>query len=361
VDIAKTVGWIGFFMGVFEVVAGLVLSLPALENTTVKSYFYYGLSTEQKIRNLVDEPDRPADSILYAGWLGLSPEGEVPGPVDVAVYGNSYAGRLRNALQEARPDLRVHAGLGPGAPVTHAYAGYERDREQRPSDVVVLGLAASYQAALLSMTPDTMGTDHVKPYSFPRYGVREGQLELLARPLFSSYEELIAGLRDPVRWQAYLDLLEKYDGAFDRFLYQRDLLDQSVMGRMLRRARQKSHRTGLHEEVYGPDGFDPTHEGARILQALLVAFADHVRSDGGTPVVMLFSDAGYENHLFELVEQTLRENQIPVVNSFDLCPASDLDNIDPDGVHFTRECDRRFADAVLEVVARLRTDAEARY
>jgi hypothetical protein len=75
---------------------------------------------------------------------------------------------------------------------------------------------------------------------------------------------------------------------------------------------------------------------------------------------MLFSDAGYENYLFELVEQTLHGHAIPFVDSFDLCPATDLHNIAADNVHFTRQCDRRFVDAILELVERRRAGEEPR-
>jgi len=329
-----------------------------VEPSTLQRYFEYGRSTEGKLRTMVRPDDASSAPIVIAGWL-RNPEfalerkqASAPDHLLVAAYGQSFTQHVMENATRLEPRLETRLLGGPGAPLSHSYALYQRDRHAHQAQIVVIGVLASVLPQLATLTPMTWGFEAPTPYMYPRYRLSRGQLQELSPPL-ETLDELRATLADPTRWAALRHLLATEDAAFDSLTFDRDLFDHLAMGRMVRRALGHQHQADFTARYHDANGFKNQDGILDVARALVVEFGRTALADGRLPMVLLFDDRGYPGHLDAVLARALDEAHVPYVSSDGIAPASDLNNFIPNG-HFTPEIDARMAELWLEKVYQLR-------
>jgi hypothetical protein len=349
-DIAVTAAWFVAALGAFEALCWAAFPQGPLGESQLRDYFWYGQSQEGKMRQLVETANLPPTSILYAGWI--NPETLQSGgatDADVAIYGSSFSGNMTAAMRELRPTLAIRFVGGPGAPLNHSYGMYELDRTMRRTKVAVVGVVSENVSNVLSMNNGTLLADGLMPYFSPRYDIVDGRIERTGTSLINSPDELKSALNHGSLWQEQLAVLAEHDAAYWAPLFAADVFDGSVTGRLLRRAVAKAHESRYSDAIHGSSGFKRDSYAAQVLDGLLLKMVADFRDEGAHPVVVLVATRQYDDDLGELLEPLLIENGIPFVNTFDVCPSTDLRSYIPDG-HFTHECDLEIARRALALI-----------
>jgi hypothetical protein len=340
--------WVLFFLTVFELGVWAIFTKTRLAGGSVHRYLWYGTSYEVKLRDLVNTPNLPPRSVLYAGWLTPETLKGLPANPDLTIYGMSFTANLSAAIAEIRPDLSLRTVGGPGAPLNHTYAMYELDRPLRKTKVAVIGATSAAVQEILLMNRGSLFSDFPFPYFFPRYRLENGSVVRAASSLINSSDELRRALEDRTLWERQLSVLARNDDAYRRFLFASDPLDKSALGRMVRRGLSKRHLESYTSQVFGPRGYNQKHEAVLLFRAMLRQMVRELRAEQVEPIVVLFALQGYGNHFYEMVKDVLREDAIPYVNSYDLCPSENRGNYLPD-LHFVHGCDLAFAKRTLEL------------
>lgn len=317
-------------------------------------YFDYGRSLEGKITRQIGPTDDTSAPIVQAGWLAeLPPPNEPEKPSSpsknlIAIYGMSFAGNVGAAITEMDSSLETRMVLGPAAPPNHSFAAYQQDRGQHEADVVVFGILASSVKALDAMSGMTWATDLPAAFTFPKYQLEQGQLQEIS-PQVQSLQQLREVRQNPQQWQAFVSQLQQHDRFFDPITFEQNWLDNSVMFRMLRRAWAKGHQDRVTQAIHTQEGFNPEWEQTPVLQAMVEEFSATAKTDGKVPIVILFNDRGYDDHLYQMLKPTLETQNIPYVSTHDLAPATNGTNFVGDG-HFTDEANQKISIQVLQVV-----------
>jgi hypothetical protein len=348
-DLLATTAWFLLFLALFELVTWAIFTRPRLADSALRQYLWYGTSYETKLREFVNTPDLPANSVLYAGWLGDGRLRSLPNDVDITVYGMSFSANLGEALRELRPQLTQRFVGGPGAPLSHTYAIYQVDKKLRKTRYAVLGVTSGAVQEVLLMNRGSLFSDAPFPYFFPRYRMDGDRVVLGAASLINSADELRAAFNHPALWERQLAVLAANDSAYRRFFFAHDVLDYSVLGRFVRRAMSKRHAADYASKVLGADGFNRENEAPRLFRGLLRQMVRELRAENVQPIVVLFALQGHRNDLYDLVADILRDEAVPYVNSFDVCRSDDRDNYQPD-MHFVRDCNMKFGQRTLQIV-----------
>jgi hypothetical protein len=300
---------------------------------------------------MVGSTDEEAHPLVLAGWFdhweGRPTRPEHDGPL-VAVYGMSFSVRVAKALKKLAPAVTLRLIGGPSAPLSHSYTAYQRDRSQHQAEVVVLGILASALVRMNSITHMTANFELPAPHMYPRYSW-DGEALRSIEPPIGSLEELRRVLENPSEWDSVVDEIAKHDVFFSSFVFNGNFTDSSVILRLVRRAwgQRNFHRVVRH--FHDESGFQNTEGLVSTAEALVRNFAEAVRADERLPIVVLFNDRGYEDHLYRALEPVLRDGKIPYVSTHSIAPAKDLRNFVPDG-HFTRQAELRIAQELLTVL-----------
>ena len=337
------------FLALFEIGTWAVFTKTRLADGSLKRFLWYGASYEAKLREIVNKPNQPANSVLYVGWLGDDRLQSLPADVDLTIYGMSFSKNLGEAMQELRPEMKERMVAGPGAPLNHTYAVYQVDKKLRKTRFALIGATSAAVQEILLMNRGSLFSDSAFPYFFPRYKERQGNVVLAAGSLINSAAELKAALNNPEIWQRQLEVLAENDDAYRRFFFAADPLDGFVLGRLVRRGLSKHHLQEYSGKVLGPSGYRLDHEAPQLFRALLRQMVRELRAEKVQPIVALFSLQGHGNHLYSLVEDILREDAIPYMNTYDFCKSDDRSKYGPD-LHFVRDCDLTFARHTLEIM-----------
>ncbi|HEY9641327.1 MAG TPA: hypothetical protein V6C57_12650 [Coleofasciculaceae cyanobacterium] len=320
----------------------------------MKLYFDYGRSIEGKVARQMGATDDTTAPIARVGWLDShlgqgEPVRPAPGKdLLIAIYGMSFAERVGKAMETVDPNITLRMIAGPSAPPNYSFAAYEADRGHHQANVAILGILASSVKGMGAMTGMTWGSEVPAPYTFPKYKLESGELEPI-EPEIQSLSQLRTALSNPQQRDAFVDQLRANDQFFDSFVFEKNLLDTSAIVRMLRRAWAKSHQDNITNQIHTATGFNPNWEQVPVLKRMVEEFAASAKRDGKLPIVLLFNDQGYDDHLYQLLKPTLEQNQIPFVSSHDIAPATDRSNFVADG-HFTAAIDQRMAEKVLALV-----------
>jgi hypothetical protein len=320
---------------------------------TLNLYFDYGRSLEAKVARQIGPTDETSAPIAQAGWLGnipdpAEPTQPSPGHNLVSLYGMSFLGQVGAVVHELDPSLEMREHLGPAAPPNHSFAAYRIDRTHQQARVVVWGILASSIKGMDAISGMSLMTDVPAPFTFPHYGLQNGQLtETL--PQIQSLAQLRATAQDPQKQAAWANQLSQQDRLIDRFIYEANWLDQSALMRMGRRAWTKSYQSRIESQIHDQNGFNPNWPQAAVLKAMVADFANTARADGKIPVVILFNDRGFADHLDQLLVPTLTIAQIPYVSTDPIAPASDPNNFVGDG-HFTPAANRQISEQVTRVI-----------
>ncbi|MDB4983273.1 MAG: hypothetical protein JWM82_4025 [Myxococcales bacterium] len=348
--LGRTAVYFLLFLALFEIATWAIFTKTRLAGSSLKRFFWYGTSYEAKLREMVYTPDLPKNSVLYAGWLGDGKLATLPADVDLTVYGMSFSGNLSAAIHELRPELKQRNVGGPGAPLNHTYAIYQVDKKLRKTRFGIIGVTSTAVQEVLLMNRGSLYADAAFPYFFPRFKVGpDGGVVRVADSLINSAAELRAAFDDPELWRRQLAVLAENDDAYHRFYFARDPLDASALGRFARRGVSKHHLKDYTGQILGPAGFNRDHEATQVFRALLRQMVRELRAENVQPIVALFSLQGHGNHLYSLVEDILREDSIPYINSYDYCRSDERDNFQPD-LHFVHSCDLAFARRAGELI-----------
>ncbi|MBW4466934.1 MAG: hypothetical protein KME07_16035 [Pegethrix bostrychoides GSE-TBD4-15B] len=316
-------------------------------------YFDYGRSLEGKVARQIGSTDETSALIAQAGWLGdlpnpAEPKQPKPGHHLISLYGMSFVGNLAEAIHDLDPSLDMRLHLGPASPPNHTFAAYQRDRGQQQADIVVFGILASSVRGMDAVSGMNLLTDFPAPFTFPHYELQQGKLVEIA-PKVQSLADLRQAFQDPQQQQAFAAQMQQYDRFFDSFIYEQNLLDRSAMLRMIRRAWAKTHQEQVESQIHDRQGFKPNWPQVPVLKAMVAEFAATARADGKRPLVILFNDRGFDDHLYQLLQPTLEANQIPYFSTHETAPATDGSNFVGDG-HFTEAANHKLAEKALSVI-----------
>lgn len=316
-------------------------------------YFDYGRSLEGKVARQIGPTDATSAPLARAGWLADVPNPEEPklpkpGHHLISLYGMSFVGYLAEAVHQLDPSLDMRLHVGPATPPNHTFAAYQRDRGQQQADIVVFGILASSVRGMDAMSGMNLITDVPPPFTFPRYELQNDQLVEIV-PQVQSLAQLRQAFQDPQQQQAFAAQMQQHDRFFEPFVYQHNLLDHSAILRMIRRAWTKTHQEQVESSIHDHSGFKPSWEQVPVLKAMVAEFAATARADGKRPLVVLFNDRGFDDHLYQLLEPTLKANQIPYISTHAIVPATDGANFIGDG-HFTQAANQKIAEKTLGLI-----------
>ena len=346
--------WTLLFLVVIDVAVGRLFAAPAagVRPGPLQRRFDEGRSVEGKLARMVGKTDESSAPMAAAGWYGSRPDqptrAEHDGGLLVAAYGMSTSFRVCYAMQALEPTLTFRLVGGPNAPLSHSYDCYLKDREFHDADVVLLGVSAWALAGLESMTQMLIHFDAPAPYTYPVYGISDDELVAMT-PLVQSLDELRRAMGDTDRWEAFRRQLAEHDAYYDELVFRGRPVDESTLVRLLRRGWGQRQKRRQSTRVHDADGYRPDSTVGPVARAIIRSFAETVRADGRLPIVVLFHEQGFADHLYTLLGPTLREHEVPFLSTHELAPASDHDSFLPDG-HFTAEVDERIAREVLAVI-----------
>ena len=190
---------------------------------------------------------------------------------------------------------------------------------------------------------------------YPRFYATEFGLERQEPPIHT-LSEFRAALADPGAWANVLSFLEQHDPFYDRLSFRADPLDHSVLGRLVRRAwAQSAHRRRLSDYYEPTVGFTDHEDTITVTRAIIESFAAQARADGQLPVILLFNDQGFSDHLYRAVHERMDELDIPYISSHEVVRAEEAANFLPDG-HFRPQFDRELAVRLASLIEEHRVE-----
>ncbi len=346
--------WTLVCLAVIDFAVGRLFASPpaGVRPGPLQRRFDQGRSVEGQLARMVGATDRSSAPMAAAGWYGSRPDEPTRAAHDggllVAAYGMSTSFRVCYAMQALDPTLTFRLTGGPNAPLSHSYDSYQKDRDRHDADVVMLGISAWALAGLESMTQMLIHFDAPAPYTYPLYRISDGEL-VATEPLVQSLDELRRAMGDADRWEAFRRQLAEHDAYYDDLVFRGGRLDESTLVRLLRRGWGQRHIRRQLARVHDTDGYRPDSTVGPVARAIVRSFAETVRADGRSAIVVLFHEQGFADHLHTLLGPILRDLDLAFVSTHEIAPASDLDSFLPDG-HFTADADRRIARRVLAII-----------
>lgn len=365
----KTLAWTGLFLGLMDAAVNFLFAYPQDPQITsppkLPLYFEYGRSVEGKLDRMIGESDKASAPLTQAGWLhdeaqlsGLPTNPEAADGTCVAAYGMSFTFRVCDAAQKLDTKLTVRGRGGPAAPLNHSYALFRDDLGRHESSVAILGVLASSFPAFNSVSHLTWNFEFPGVYTYPRYHVENRELRTFETGI-DSLEDFRQLKSDPAAWANFSSQLAEHDAFFSPFLFERNALDKSSLLRMIRRAWWQRHKRSVEARYHTRDGFTNEYGAIETARYLLVDFAARSREHSMMPIILLFNDRGYSDHLHKALGPTLAEHSIAFVSTHELAPATDVSNFQGDG-HFRPELDEVFANELLDLIEKGRNEASAR-
>jgi hypothetical protein len=354
----RTGVWIVFFLLVLDISINILYPYPSNPHKRpeeLSRIFNYGRSIEGKLAQMVKPTDGSSAPLSLAGWLDADlwksrnlPTKRAQGEdLLVAIYGMSFSDQVGQAIRRTDSKIGLRSIAGPAGPPNYSFAAYSWDRGRHEADVVILGILASSVKALRSISGMTWQFESPSPYTYPRYFLKDDQLQAI-EPKISSIAQLRAARQDHHQWEEFTAQMQEYDQYFSPFLFKQNFLDQSAIFRLIRRAWAQRHQNTIEQQAHGPDGFNPDYE-IPILRAIASKFAATAVADGKFPIVLLLNDRGYDDHLFRALQPTLESASIPYISTHSIVPATNLQNFGRGG-HFTKAANQKVAEAVLKLI-----------
>ena len=353
------VAWIIGYLLIIDLGINVIFPYPKdprnISPSALALFFEYGRSVEGKLARMTRRTDNESAPILMSGWIG-NPQVKTVSGIEretstptITVYGMSHALQLADDMAKLGPSAKIRSFGAAGAIPSWSYAAYLSDRKQYHSDVVVLSIMTIGVPFICTTSGTTNHFDSVWPYTYPRLVQHNGSLGSLSPPFISlsGYREYFY---DSTKWRSYKHWLKENDKYYDSILYRKTILDKSSIFRMLRRAYAYSSRRKKQAEVYDErNGFNQESEEVKILLTIIENFAKDARNDDSLPVIYIINNLFTGSHLYDLLANTLKNNDIAFLSSHEICAPNDPRNYLPD-THFVPEKNLELAKAMLEVV-----------
>jgi hypothetical protein len=329
-------------------------SLPWRLKDRWSSQLERGLSVEAKLRAIVGRDDASSHPRSRVGWINpdLITCGknflERRSSQVVAVYGNSFAKRLGEAIERVAPDLVVCQVTAPLATQSWTFAAWQDTRDRIDADVEIFTVTSGRVPYTTSMSPMLHLVD---PYAYfnPRYVLDSGRLARID-PIIRTLEDLRRALySDPSLWRAQRQQLADHDPFFESFVFDESVLDWLVMTRVARRLWGKIIRYRALHRVLESSGFRVDSEEIRLVKAMIAEFARGSRARRSKPIVYLVSIQGHGVRLQRAVQDALCSESVASVSSHDICPSDDPSCFSGEYGHFTRAKDVEIARVVLRL------------
>jgi len=348
----QVIVWTAIWLLLFEItLAQLPVAPVTTEPSKLQNYLEYGRSVSGKLYRMIAPTDNQTAPVALAGWLDVEKWQKLPTqPQDgllVAIYGLSFSNQVGEALKKLDPSINTRLIAGPDAPPNHSYTAFLLDKQQHQAQVVALGILASSVVGMTTITGANRAFEHPTPYTYPKYYLNNNQLQMV-EPKVRTLTELRETLKNPQLWKEYVTQLRAEDGFYNPFLFEKNFLDNSVLIRFMRRAWAARHSRLLTEKIHTAQGFtaSPVMQTLRIM---VENFAAQVRQRGQLPLLLLFNNQGYSDHLYQALAPTIQAADIPTMSTHTLAPSSDPRNFVVDG-HFTPKANKLFAAEVLKII-----------
>ena len=308
----------------------------------LSSYLQRGESIERRLRIASTSDEPTARAMVDAGWIDRSrwkdfPSQREPGSTHlVAFYGNSFTRQISNQVERLDPAIDVRMIFGPVAPASHAFACFEEDRTGHQADAVVLGVVTEMIPGLLAMTRSTESVVEPSPYTFPRYRLDDGKLEVV-EPSLRRSEDFFNAMEDPQAWSVHLAQLARNDEFYSPIVYNESWHDELALARMLKAA----WAIRRHRSITGPvlDGLShpESSEEIALLLELFHRFDEHARSDGRRPLVLLIDTPLVSPRASAYLRDQLAASKIATVVAADSCAGDAPASFAWDG-HLSERC-----------------------
>jgi hypothetical protein len=358
--ILKVLLWTFIALTVIDVLAGRVFRLPADVRqvpSPLQAYFNFGRSIEGKLRSEVGASVDQDSPVVRAGWLSkecdvsTAPSRE---KLSLDVYGMSFSNDIADYMAKLDPTLVIQKFGGPAAPPNHSYACFSRRVHAGRSlaSVQILGVLASSLTRMKTISGLTTSFEGPQPFTYPRYILQaDGQLSGFF-PSIMTEEDLRAALQHPQLWRTFVDELAAHDAFYAPYIFQSDMFDHSVIGRLVRRALGQRFIRERTAAFSATGNFAGAPDLPPLLRVMLLDFADKTRRAGSRPIVILIENRDYGGVLTEMLAQALNSQHIEFLATSAVASSSDPANFVPDG-HFKPEVNEAIARAML---ALLRTE-----
>ena len=342
---------------VIDVAVGLAFRMPAdarREGSSLQNYFNYGRSIEGKLRYLVGSTPEEDAPIVKAGWLSQDCDLETRFPAGKRgfdIYGMSFSGYIAERMTALAPELASRQFGGPAAPLNHTYACFLRRFEAKRdlAPIQIVGVLASSVRRMETISGLTTSFESPMPFSYPRYSLSPDGRLLGHMPSIESANDLRVALNDSDKWRAFEQDVASNDYFYSRPVFRADVLDHSVIARMIRRAWGQRFLNERTDALRAADGFSGAPDIPRVLGAILVDFAKKARARGTRPIVILIEDRGYGESLSSIAVPALKANDIEFVATSTIVSPDDSANFVGDG-HFTPAAFEKIARAVLKLL-----------
>ena len=327
---------------------------PRVKPSQMAYYLGYGRSLEGKLRDIVRDRDSTCTPFARAGWLEPALPVTAPGPGRrrIVAYGQSFTFQVMAGLTELDSTYAVDRRGGPSSPPSHLYALWQATPRPVKPDIAVFGVLASSLRGMNASTGATWQFEVPPPFTYPRYHLdSSGSLVAGSLPV-RSLNDVRAALRDPKRLREWEAQLARDDEWYEPYLWRQSWLDESVIVRLVRRAWYQRAFHQRMKKLHGPQGFAENTEALPVMRSILASFVRDCRAEGTLPVVLLFEDREYLDHLSRAVGPDLDRLGVIWIASHQMVDPGNPSDALP-GRHFTRNANRRIA---MELLRRIRRD-----
>jgi len=358
----KTGLWLLFWLIIADVAINLLFPFPrSIQQTpnSLERYFDYGRSIEGKLKRMVSQPTPSNQNILAAGWIESESWQSLPTTTQagddllVSVYGMSFSDNIASYLTELDNKITLRSLGAPAAPASHSLATFTADTPGKNADVAVIGVLASSIKRIHSVSGSNWSYENPTPYTYPYYSLNEQNQLTTIEPAIKTADQFRQAITEQNEdWEKLQQQMREYDSPFSSFVFDSNISDRSALIRLIRRgwANRTISQTG--SRLHHPQkGFNLQSSEIRTLKAILTEFTNQANSAQQKPVIILISDRGYVDHLYEALANHLNTLDVAVLNTHEIVPADDPTNFIPDG-HFTPENDRKLAQALQEIIRR---------
>ena len=343
-----------FSLFIFDVLVSFSIGnfgyMPS-ENKLI-NYFSYGASTERKLRFLVAGNNVDAASITHAGWNNELPQPESAKKDDctkkITVYGMSFSNRIAEKMMEQNECLSIRMVAGPGAPLSHSYAMFEKHFDSNDSDIHIMAILASALPKNMTMAHFNSAFEYPGAHVYPRYIVRDNTLSSVSLAV-DDLNEFRSTINDEAKLAQVQSLLREYDYYYNDYVFSYDWMDYSNTLKMFRRSYAQKQKREVIASLYHDGEF--TNEGGliEVSQALVARFVSKTREANKLPVVVLLNDRGYAESLDNIYQDYFARENVKFISSSNIIDSNNLSNFLSDG-HFTAANDTLLAQALLDVV-----------